>query len=434
MSTLGTPTERALIGHIIDKPDRRMAVDGLTGEDFSDPSLGAMWDGIANDLIIGRQLDIVSLELRFPDWGVAPAAAQIIRVEIWGWVEQGHSITLLQPVVDLVKKDATLRFGTQRMRAALAEMSSGESEPSEILQSLVRDIHDRSTGASKDSFHAYSLGDLLDMEFDEDYIIPNLLESRDRVIITGVEGYGKSTLVRQILLYAGAGLHPFQSHMNIPHVLPKPVKSLVIDAENTTKQWSRNAGWMVRWIHRYVQEGGRHTVSPRENVIVVPTGRLNILKPEDLGMIHKLIDQHEPDIVFIGPLYRITRGGMNEEGEAMEAIAALDTIRDRGVALVMEAHSGHAKDGNQRATRPRGSSAILGWPEFGMGIRPVVEHGPQGPIPVMGSFELNAWRGARERDRLWPEMLRKGSGHDPFPWMPDNEGEEIIAGPGGVVE
>src|SRR5690606_12995352 len=139
------------------------------------------------------------------------------------------------------------------------------------------------------------------------------------------------------------------------------------------------------------------------------------------GMIHKLIDQHEPDIVFVGPLYRVTRGGMNGEEEAMEAIAALDTIRDRGVALVMEAHSGHTKDGMQRATRPRGSSALLGWPEFGMGIRPVVEHTPSGPVPVLGKFELNAWRGARERDRLWPEFLRRGGPDDPFPWMSDDD-------------
>lgn len=432
MNEVGTPAERAILGYVIDRPDRRLGLDELTADDFSDPTLGAIWDGISSDLIVGKTLDVVTLELRFADWGIVGEAADMCRVKMWDWVESGHSITLTQPIIDLIKRDATQRFAMHRMRSAISELGSGEHDPGTVLHGVVRDIHDRASGSKKEMFDSFMLGDLLEMEFTEDFVIPGLLERQDRVIITGVEGYGKSTLARQILLYSAAGLHPFEEHMGIPLTIPKPTKCLVIDAENTVKQWSRNASWMVKKIHRYVQPGGRYTVSPAQNVVVVPTGRLNILKPEHLGMIHKLIDQHEPDIVFIGPLYRITRGGMNEENEAMEAIAALDTIRDRGVALVMEAHSGHSKDGNQRATRPRGSSALLGWPEFGMGIRPVVEFTPSGPVPQMGKFELNAWRGARERDRKWPEFLTHGTPNDPFPWMSDDEEEPDDGGYGSV--
>lgn len=768
MNEVGTPAERAILGYVIDRPDRRLGLDELTADDFSDPTLGAIWDGISSDLIVGKTLDVVTLELRFADWGIVGEAADMCRVKMWDWVESGHSITLTQPIIDLIKRDATQRFAMHRMRSAISELGSGEHDPGTVLHGVVRDIHDRASGSKKEMFDSFMLGDLLEMEFTEDFVIPGLLERQDRVIITGVEGYGKalaldtpvlttggwssmgdlkvgqsvfgrdgkatrivaatnvmqdrecytvrfsdgseivadaehlwitddyrsrqpnlkggegvrttreiaetltvrdghclnhsirvaeplvypeadlpippyvlgawlgdghtasarftcsdedgpemvehfaaegvtltrkayaemlyliegaqvrlreigvlggkyipdsykrasfgqrlalaqglmdsdgtigrvkgssrhefcvtnerlahdvhelllglgikvtftvddarikgrligdryrmtfstdlpmfrlkrkrdrlvrmktkratrryitsveptesvpvrciqvdnedhtylagrnlipthnSTLARQILLYSAAGLHPFEEHMGIPMTIPKPTKCLVIDAENTVKQWSRNASWMVKKIHRYVQPGGRYTVSPAQNVVVVPTGRLNILKPEHLGMIHKLIDQHEPDIVFIGPLYRITRGGMNEENEAMEAIAALDTIRDRGVALVMEAHSGHSKDGNQRATRPRGSSALLGWPEFGMGIRPVVEFTPSGPVPQMGKFELNAWRGARERDRKWPEFLTHGTPNDPFPWMSDDEEEPDDGGYGSV--
>ena len=57
--------------------------------------------------------------------------------------------------------------------------------------------------------------------------------------------------------------------------------------------------------------------------------------------------------------------------DAAPLILALDAIRDRGLCLLMEAHAGHAKGANgTRDLRPRGSSALLGWPEFGFGLDP----------------------------------------------------------------
>jgi ATPase subunit of ABC transporter with duplicated ATPase domains len=42
-----------------------------------------------------------------------------------------------------------------------------------------------------------------------DWLIPGLLERGDRVIVTGQEGKGKSTLLRQIGVQVAAGIHPF---------------------------------------------------------------------------------------------------------------------------------------------------------------------------------------------------------------------------------
>ena len=89
-------------------------------------------------------------------------------------------------------------------------------------------------------------------------------------------------------------------------------------------------------------------------------------------------------------------------------------MTDRGVALVMEAHAGHASDGSgNRGVRPRGSSALMGWPEFGFGIRPAEE---------VNVFDFVAWRGQREK-RDWPERLRRGDRlRAEFPWVPIDEG------------
>jgi hypothetical protein len=87
-------------------------------------------------------------------------------------------------------------------------------------------------------------------------------------------------------------------------------------------------------------------------------------------------------------------------------LAALDTIRDRGCALMIEAHAGHAiGKGGIRDLRPRGSSSLLGWPEFGYGMR---------SMGSAGYADLVQWRGPRE-DRNWPDRLRRGDG---FRWVP----------------
>lgn len=416
--SIGTQAEQALLGYVIEKGNRRLQLDDVTAEHFSDGRMGAIWDGIAKDLHAGMQIDPYSIETRFDDWG---AFGLEVRSEVWNWLDAGREVVIPFSVVQVVKEQADHRFALEALDATRRSILSGEKKAGDAMHGLVRSVHDRGEQSLKpDQFQSYTVEDLLHMEFNDDYIIPGLMERYDRAIITGVEGYGKSTLARQILLWSAAGLHPFRSHMNTAMPLENgPVRSLVIDAENTTKQWARNVGWMV---NRVLQSGSRY--HPGKNMTIIPTGRLNILRPDDLGMIHRKIDELKPEIVFIGPLYRITRGGMNGEEEAMEAIAALDTIRDRGVALLMEAHSGHAREGDRRATRPRGSSAILGWPEFGMGIRPVIDPVTKMDVPKM--FELNAWRGARESDREWPEELRRGDKHDPFPWMPHTGEEEAV--------
>ncbi|MBK0297059.1 hypothetical protein IAE22_34985, partial [Bacillus sp. S34] len=77
-----------------------------------------------------------------------------------------------------------------------------------------------------------------------------------------------------------------------------------------------------------------------------------------------------PDVLFIGPLYRLIPRAINSDDDAAPLLAALDTLRDRGLAMVIEAHAGHAVGhGGERDLRPRGSAALLGWPEFGLGLR-----------------------------------------------------------------
>ena len=245
---------------------------------------------------------------------------------------------------------------------------------------------------------ALTLRELLEQEDDEpEWLLPGLMERRDRLILTGEEGLGKSHLMRQFAVYGAAGLHPFNLDIKIP-----PIKAAIIDNENSPSQVRRRMRPMVDYARRYGHD-------PQDRVMVDCVGRMDITRDKDLAKIHQFLDAMQPDLVIIGPLYRLTPRALQTDDEASPVLAALDTIRERGCALLTEAHAGHAvgKSG-QRDMRPRGSSALMGWPEFGYGLR---------NIGTEGYCDLVPWRGNRE-ERDWPQRMRRGDG---FRWTPHGE-------------
>jgi replicative DNA helicase len=124
---------------------------------------------------------------------------------------------------------------------------------------------------------------------------------------------------------------------------------------------------------------------------------MDITADRDLARIHHILDAIEPDMLVIGPLYRLVPRALQTDDEAAPVLTALDTIRARGVALLIEAHAGHGIGRHGvRDLRPRGSSALLGWPEFGFGMRGRDD----------GTCDLVPWRGERD-EREWPRHLRQ---------------------------
>lgn len=250
-----------------------------------------------------------------------------------------------------------------------------------------------------DTLKPKPLGDILSADIRYDWLVPELLERRDRLMVTGHEGSGKSWLLRQMVVSMAAGLHPFTLNKTV-----EPLKCLVVDTENTEQQWGRAA----RYITSIAEQHGKG--KPRENVHVSAGVRIDLSKPSDINQIHRLIDTHKPDVLYIGPLYKLVARAITTDDDAAPLILALDAIRDRGLCLLMEAHAGHAKGVNgTRDLRPRGSSALLGWPEFGFGLDP---HETDN-----NAAWWSAWRGGRET-RHWPKLLRRGYEGE-LPWEVD---------------
>lgn len=246
-----------------------------------------------------------------------------------------------------------------------------------------------------------TIREFLDVEEDPyDWIIPGLLERGDRLVLTGMEGLGKTTLFRQIAVTLAAGIHPF-TQAPIP-----PKRVLIVDVENSATQARR--ALRPLWAKARTLD-----TEPSETnlwIEVRPEG-LDLASDRDVSWLLRRVAVLKPDLVALGPLYRLAPRALNSDDEAAPILAALNLIRARGCALLLEAHAGHATlgHGGKRDLRPRGSSALLGWPEFGYGIRPSQSPNSYGSGRRV---EFASWRGDRD-EREWPEELESGG---EWPW------------------
>jgi 5S rRNA maturation endonuclease (ribonuclease M5) len=238
-----------------------------------------------------------------------------------------------------------------------------------------------------------------------DWIVPGVLERGDRLILTGFEGLGKSMLQRQMAVCIAAGIHPFTLKPIEPH------KVLLIDCENSERQSRRKFRPLAAASishQRRVPEGGLRIIHRSEGI--------DLTRADDAAWLLERVTAHQPDVLFIGPFYRLHNANINEEMPARKTVAALDLARTQvDCALIIEAHAGHGEAGKNRSVRPAGSSLLLRWPEFGFGLAPAEE--PQ-PGQRCKEVVVKAWRGARD-DREWPSRLVWG---DPWPWRQIDDG------------
>lgn len=387
--------ERVVIASLLlDGKRMREVAKQCTPKDFMDHRLGAIYSGMARMVAQGEPIDQITVANHLVDWDVRG----VQMADLFAWTSEVPHAGNVTFYAEQVRRNAMQR--ALMVAAKRVEDSVGQEPPDRVLERALEDLRGIREDHIIDELAAVSLLDVLQTDVKYDWAITGLLERRDRVMITGAEGFGKSTLVRQLAITAAAGIHPFREY-EIP-----PARVLVIDAENTLVQWARET---QKWAN------AAQTISsddPTRNMQLVCTRRMDLSKDIDLGQVHRMIDLHRPDVLFIGPLYRLSNGGINEEEVATALLANLDTIRDRGIALVIEAHAGHVTNPKgERDLRPRGSSALLGWPEFGIGLR----RNAKNPLHA----DLVRWRGDRDQ-RGWPSKLGRAAkqGDQRWPWRP----------------
>lgn len=286
------------------------------------------------------------------------------------------------------------RAARRRIIAATMDLTAGAYDVARDLATLERDARaslDRAGVPSATPDTALDFVDLIHRDTTEDWLVPDLFERGDRMMLTGPEGFGKSTIIQQMAVQMAAGVHPF-TLAAIP-----PVRVLVLDLENTERQVARKyrrlAGSLAR-AHLKMERGFLSTRS-------IPAG-LDMRDPRAERMVAGLIAEHEAQVLCIGPVYKAYRAHGREtkfdETAAEEFALAIDRLRAAfGVVVLMEAHAPHGEGGNRANWRPYGASLWMRWPEFGFGLKPLNEDATE--------VEIVAWRGERERGRAWPKRM-----------------------------
>lgn len=385
-----TDAESACLGSMmLSSGATEVGVQRLVSADFYKPQHAAVFAGIVECYRSGQ----------FPDpVAVSAACAGLGNLKQAGELRGVMAIQATTPAsanmdayVDIVIDRADRR----RIIAVSDQMRNKAEDTTVDLDEIVSDatvgVADVQRASGPRTHPSYSTWrDGIDMR--ERWIIPAILEHRDRVVLVAREGLGKSHLLRQWALMAACGVHWF-SERRMP-----ARKTLLIDVENSPRQIRRNTEAM--WARAQRCAPG----FDEDNFVVIPYSQLDITRRADRLDVESYFAGHRPDLVVIGPLYKIMpppTHKVNYEEAALRGIAVIDDWRARyDIAVLMEHHA------PKSSAEPLGSSAWMRWPEYGITLDVDKEN------PMVAN--LGHFRGQREQ-RPWPKQIERVT-HGGWQW------------------
>lgn len=233
-------------------------------------------------------------------------------------------------------------------------------------------------------------------------IIPGYFAEANVAIIVGPEGFGKSLLMRQMAVQCAAGINPFTS------AVMEPLRTMFIDGENPEHQQVLDWRKLDRLATRYRR--GVEIENDALTIIAAWEDAPSLITQSGTSWLMERITAHQPQICFLGPVSDLVDGKLSDDDVVRKFKRVLYKARAIcGTAFIVEHHSPHRMQGDKtREMRPYGSSVFRRFPDFGYGIQPTQDQ---------GMFELAPFRGARVRDRAWPDRLRWGNPSSmEWPW------------------
>ncbi|OAN37441.1 AAA family ATPase [Microbacterium sp. H83] len=117
----------------------------VTGDDFENPTLGAIFDAIGRHLAAGGRVDAYTLENYFPAWEIRNVGAD----EPWRWIDAGEYPEAVTEAAMVVRAGALRRRGRDALTTALEDLRDTGREPSQVLQQAAETLTAALTPADK---------------------------------------------------------------------------------------------------------------------------------------------------------------------------------------------------------------------------------------------------------------------------------------------
>lgn len=388
--------ERAVLGACMLSAEAHREASGIvSGRDFWWPRHRTVWRhigtvteaaGLADPVLVlesireAGELDAEIGPLLHTLYAATPTSVSI-----------GHHA---QIVADCATRRRVVEAGTRMVQRA----ESGQGSVSDLLAGSVQDLSGARDETRGVELLTVALDEFLSQHVTEpDWVIPGLLARGDRFILTGGGGLGKSTLLRQIAVCAAAGMPPLDWGTQDGY---DPVRVSFVDCENSDHQL-KTLLWRMR---KTAADNG----TPVEDRLMVGGhgNPLDLLDQSSALSLLRTVEHDKPDLVYIGPLYKLHNDDPDKETVVKKITGVLDRVRETGAAVITEAH--HTKLGqNKKTLEPSGSNLWTWWPEFGRGLRMSADTNEE-----VRMCSLEPWRIDRVQ-RAWPSWICR---EERWPW------------------
>lgn len=401
MTTEHPASERAVLGAAMSIENGHAFDDAsahITAGDFAQVQHREIWTAIAGMRADGIPADPVLVAERLGA-DLARLGGAVYLATLY---QAACSPQAVAYHAQLIADAATIRRLLTAGQRIVQRAESSDVDPAELVQWAATEV-----AAARDERQGVDVLTKSYAKFfaatpdDRTMVIPGLLGEGDRLVLTGAGGLGKSTILAQIAVAAASGLQPFDWHCEDPY---DPVRVTILDFENPDHRVKTRLWPMV-------QDCLKHNgADPRPQLSIGGHGNpLNLLNPQNALSLLRTIEHDRPQLVYIGPAYKMHNDDPDKESVVKKITDVLDAIRAMGVAIITEAH--HTKEGRRGGTlEPSGSNLWTWWPEFGLGLRLAGD----AKSNLTRRCDLERWRIDRE-SALWPDEV-EASGQLGFAW------------------
>lgn len=398
--------ENLLGAMVLSKKAIETARDILDPEDFYNPNNGIIFHVILDLYGTGHAVDASTVVERLREQDSLDrigGPGKLIELTA-NSASTLHAETYAQTIANHSARRKLIAIGAQ-----IVDEAKKLNSPGDILDTAHAELAQVTLPIHSAPDNLYSVDEWLarPASAEKPWVIPGLLRQGWRVLAIGVEGAGKSLLAQQIALSAAQGVHPFAGTQ-----MP-PIRTLMVDLENPDDRISSGFNMVQdKLVNLPTYQKDQAWLWHQE------TG-INIRKRVDRAKLESVLEVVRPQLMCIGPLYKMysTGSGESDEIASRQVMEVLDDLRGRfGFALFMEHHAPKSV-GGVRDYNPYGSSLWLRWPEFGITLVPDADRNdPDDTDPDF--YRLGRFRGDRAK-ATWPDRLEKNRKISTgMPWIP----------------